>query len=139
MWKEIVSTLGCYYEYAQPAEIGEIEQAEAVLDVLFPPELRSLLQETNGVIGAYGTDVIWDVSRIVTTNIEFRTLLDFRELYMPFDDLLFFGDAGDGNQFAYAILDGQVRSDTILMWDHEIDSREPVAQNLTQYLQMALS
>jgi hypothetical protein len=36
---------------------------------------------------------------------------DFKELYMPFDCLLFFADAGNGDQFGYPICDGVIRRD----------------------------
>lgn len=53
----------------------------------------------------------------------FRQSVDFRELYMPFDCLLFIADAGNGDQFAYSIVGGAIRRDDIFAWDHENDSR----------------
>jgi hypothetical protein len=54
---------------------------------------------------------------------------------MPFDALLFFGDAGNGDQFAYGILDGEVRMPDIFAWDHENDSRYWVAPDLRQFIE----
>ena len=58
---------------------------------------------------------------------------------MPFDPLLFFGDAGNGDQFAYAIHEAQVRRNDIFAWDHETDSRTWVAPSLERYLEWWLS
>jgi SMI1-KNR4 cell-wall len=51
---------------------------------------------------------------------------------MPFDPLLFFADAGNGDQFAFL---WKPRRDEIFVWDHESDSRSWVAGSLHQYLQ----
>ncbi|MDQ4123150.1 MAG: SMI1/KNR4 family protein [Acidobacteriota bacterium] len=58
---------------------------------------------------------------------------------MPFDSLLFFADAGNGDQFAFRILKGEIRRNDVFVWNHEDDSRTWVASNLKQYLQWWLS
>ena len=86
----------------------------------------------------YGSSVIWAVSDIVKHNLEFRSSPAFAELYMPFDALLFFGDSGDGDQFACVINAGVIRRDDIFQWHHETDSRSYYARALKQYLQKVL-
>jgi hypothetical protein len=54
---------------------------------------------------------------------------------MPFDHLLFFADAGDGDQFAFGILNGEIRNPDIFVWNHENDSRTWVAPSLDVYLE----
>jgi hypothetical protein len=44
-----------------------------------------------------------DRHRVVSDNIQFRSNSDFANLYMPFDAVLFFGDDGGGDQYAYGI------------------------------------
>ena len=46
---------------------------------------------------------------LLVAGLIFRANADFAELYMPFDALLFFADAGNGDQFAYAIQAGAIR------------------------------
>jgi hypothetical protein len=41
------------------------------------------------------------VQEIIERNTEFRQSADFAELYMSFDQLMFMGDNGGGDQFAY--------------------------------------
>jgi hypothetical protein len=101
--------------------------------VEFPAQLASLLKESNGVQGEYGLGLLWSVERIEEDNLKFRTFPDFRKLYMPFNALLFFGDAGNGDQFAYTILEGEVRRGDIFVWDHEDDSRIWVAPSLSVF------
>jgi hypothetical protein len=46
-------------------------------------------------------------AQMASQNREFRTHPDFRRLYMPFDLLLFFGAAGNGDQFFYRMTDSR--------------------------------
>ena len=56
-----------------------------------------------------------------------------------FDPLLFFADAGNGDQFAFVITAGKIRRPDIFAWDHENDSRTWVAPSLAKYLEWWLS
>ncbi|MCP3934326.1 MAG: SMI1/KNR4 family protein [Actinomycetia bacterium] len=118
--------------FADPATEEQVEAAERALDGELPRPLLELLYETNGVADEYGLGLIWPLDRIVDDNLMFRTNPLFRDLYMPFDPLLFFADAGNGDQFAFP---WTPRSDEIYAWDHEDDSRRWVAGSLDQYLQ----
>jgi len=109
--------------------------AEAQLGVALPIALRELLLETDGVRGNYDLPLIWSLDRIVRDNKIFRRDLEFRSLYMPFDALLFFSDAGNGDQFAFAIAGGQVRRPDVFVWNHEDDSRTWVAGGLRSFVE----
>jgi hypothetical protein len=102
-------------------------------------QLRSCLLEADGVRGEYSLDLLWPIERIVADNRRFRSHPDFRELYMPFDCLLFFADAGNGDQFAYPILVGAIRRNDIFVWNHEDDSRTWVAPSLKTYFEWLLT
>jgi hypothetical protein len=58
---------------------------------------------------------------------------------MPFDNLLFFADAGNGDQFAFPIQAGEVRRPDVFCWNHEDDSRIWVAPSLEKYLEWWLT
>jgi hypothetical protein len=107
--------------------------------VALPEELRTLLEEADGIVGEYGLGVVWPIARIIEDNLTFRGSKEFRDLYMPFDCLLFFGDAGNGDQFAYSLAGGEIRRDDIFAWDHENDSRTWVAPSLSTYLEWWLT
>jgi cell wall assembly regulator SMI1 len=126
--------LGTSISFATPASEEHLKVAERELGVHLPRELRELLGESDGVQGEYELALVWPLERIVRDNLAFRANAEFAELYMPFDHLLFFADAGNGDQFAHAILAGEVRRPDVFVWNHEDDSRTWVAPDILTYL-----
>ena len=139
MWKLLIETLTPDHEFEPPALRAEVTLAEEKLGVKFPDDLRNLLFETNGVHGQYGLGLIWPLERIVADNTSFRTNEHFKDLYMSFDSLLFFADAGNGDQFAFPIQNGSIHRVDVFAWNHEDDSRKWVASSLSQYLEWWLN
>jgi len=139
MWRELIQRHTPSYTFFEPAAHAELVGLEETLGVKLPADLSQLLLESNGVDGEYGLGLVWPVQRICEDNLEFRNAPLFKDLYMPFDCLLFFADAGNGDQFAYAILDAEIRRTDIYAWNHENDSRSWVASSLRQYLEWWLS
>ncbi|MFJ4776499.1 SMI1/KNR4 family protein [Streptomyces sp. NPDC088762] len=101
-----------------------------------PADLVSLLRESDGIEGEYGDGLIWSVERIASENRTLRDDVELATLYMPFDPLLFFADAGNGDLFA--LLPGLRRPD-VFVWNHEDDSRTWVAPSLAKYLEWWLT
>lgn len=130
-----------------PASEGSIANIESALGVAFPSELRSLLAETNGItelIEIEGEKIvtghfIWTIERIKRENLEYRTRSVFKETFMPFDCLLFFADSGCGDNFGFAVVNGQVRRPRIYAWEHEDDSRVCVAPSLADFIKWSLA
>ncbi len=139
MWKQLVESLTAEREFSSPASWAEVTLAEEKLGVRFPDDLRNLLFESNGIMGPYELGLVWPVDRIVADNAMFRENEDFKDLYMPFDSLLFFADAGNGDQFAYPIQNGSIQRPDVFVWKHEEDSRCWVAPSLTRYLEWWLN
>ena len=135
MWREKILELHPSSSFSDPASEDQIVKTEQTLGVTIPSELNQLLRETNGVIGEYGLAIVWPVERIRKENVSFRSSLDFAKMYMSFDQLLFFADAGNGDLFGYVVLQGRIRSSNIFAWNHENDSRNWVAPSLTTYLE----
>ncbi len=138
-WREFVQSLTSDFAFHSSATLDEIEKVESSLGILSPDDLKSLLQESDGIVGSYGSGLIWDVERIKKDNLNFRQFPDFKDLYMPFDHLLFFADAGNGDQFAFGILNRKIRNSDIFVWNHEDDSRTWVAPSLDVYLEWLLN
>jgi hypothetical protein len=138
-WRELIQQLTPDCEFSAPAREEQLAAAERALRVTLPDDLRTLLLESNGILGEYGLGLVWPIERIEADNVAFRSNAAFRELYMPFDHLLFFADAGNGDQFAYAVLAGKVRRDDVFVWNHEDDSRKWAAPSLERYLEWWLS
>lgn len=138
-WKELVKTLGEDVEFGPPAGEDSLARLEQALGTPLPASLREFLLEADGLRGDYGSEVIWSARDIQERNGECRSDADLRRLYMPFDHLLFFGDDGGGDRFAFAIqANGQIRKRDIYRWDHETDSRSWHSARLEQYLRRRL-
>jgi SMI1-KNR4 cell-wall len=99
-----------------------------------PQRLRELLEETDGLRGEYGLEVVFSAEEIARQNHAMRTTDGFDELYMPFDCLLFFGAEGGGDLYAFPILAGGADDLHVFVWDHETDSRTATASGLAGYL-----
>jgi hypothetical protein len=139
-WRQLVKSLTAECEFGEPASDKKIAAAEAALGVRFPRELRSVLKESNGIWCDHGLGrLVWPVERIQNDNLLFRSNEDFRECFMPFDPLLFFADAGNGDCFAFAIHAGVIRRPDVFAWDHEDDSRRWQAPSLAKYLEWWLT
>ena len=117
--------------FMPPAQVDAIASAEAALGHSLPNDLGRVLAESDGIEGEYGLGLVWSLARIVSDNSTFRTNEQFRRLYMPFDGLVFFADAGNGDQFALT-LSGSCE---VYVWDHESDSRSWVAPSVMAYLE----
>ena len=138
-WREHLLDLNPELDLAEPASPEAIARAAEGLGVELPAELRDLLLDTDGVADEYGTELIWPVERILADNSMFRSTPEFADLYMPFDALLFFGDSGGGDQWAFTVLAGQVRRPDVFVWDHENDSRTWAAPSLRVFCRQRLA
>ncbi|MFI6401563.1 SMI1/KNR4 family protein [Streptomyces sp. NPDC050548] len=137
MWKEAAQRAFPEAKFADPVDRPSLRAAERRLGRRIPDALTDLLQETNGISGPYALATVWPLERIVEDNLSFWSEPTFVDLYMPFEPLLFFGDNGGGDQFAFVrVPDG--RHD-VFVWEHEDDSRRWVARDLHDYLNRSLS
>lgn len=139
MWRELIINLSEECTFNDSAAFFQILAVEESLNVKLPDELKSLFKETDGVFGEYDLGLVWSTEQIISNNTDFRNDSNYKDLYMPFDCLLFFADAGNGDQFAYSILNGEIRRTDIFVWNHENDSRTWAASNLKQYLEWWLT
>ena len=98
MWVELIRSLASGTSFVEPATWSSVDLAKSKLGISFPSELETLYLETDGVFDKYKCSIIWPVERVVSDNLHFRSEGSFQDLYMPFDNLLFFGDSGCGDQ-----------------------------------------
>ncbi|WP_145149556.1 MULTISPECIES: SMI1/KNR4 family protein [Paenibacillus] len=137
MWKEHLHSISKEYTFSPPASGDDIAKVEDSLQVTLPRELKEILLETNGVRAIYDLGLIWSVDRIKNENKHYRDD-HFQEYYMPFDNLIFFGESGIGDLFAFPVTgDGTCRDD-VFVWNHENDSRKWVAPSVSKYLEWTL-
>jgi SUKH superfamily protein len=135
MWIEIIRELEPQATFAPSATEEQLVRLEEALHVALPPDLRSLLSETNGVLGEFGLHLIWSTDEIEELNRQRREDPGFRSTYMPLDSLLLFADAGDGEMFALGIIDGTIQRPFVYVWNPIDDSRTFVAPSIRRYLE----
>lgn len=135
MWIELVRELESQATFAPGATEEQLVRLEQALRVALPPDLRSLLSETNGVLGEFGLHLIWSTNEIEEINRQRWEDPGFRSTYMPLDSLLLFADAGDGEMFALGIIDGTIQRPFVYVWNPIDDSRTFVAPSIRHYLE----
>ncbi|RIW28940.1 SMI1/KNR4 family protein [Bacillus salacetis] len=136
MWKEFVTAISNEYHFGNPASKTDVTQLQVELNVELTKELVGLFSETNGIFDYYHCPLIWSAKQVLEDNLFFRNFEEYQDLYMPFDNLLFFSDAGNGDLFCYAITkNGTIEKTDIYVWNHEDDSRIWVASSLQDYIE----
>ena len=108
-----------------------------------PTQFVELYRQSNGISEQLNNidigHITWPIEKIIHTNLSFRDNADFKELYMSFNELVFFADAGNGDQFAFCSLLGRFDRPDIFVWDHENDSRKWVAPDLQKFIEWWLT
>ncbi|MEU1150903.1 SMI1/KNR4 family protein [Streptomyces sp. NPDC005863] len=135
MWRQAVQEVFPGAGLREPVEASEIVEAERRLGRALPTDLEQLLLESDGVLGHSHVDTVWTIDQIVEHNLRFWSDEAFAQLYMSFDALMFFGDNGGGDQFAFV---QKPQRPDVFVWEHESDSRRWVANNLRDYLGRSL-
>jgi SMI1-KNR4 cell-wall len=101
-------------------------------------ELDELYRQTNGVDelsnGKKMGALVWTIDRVIETNKEYRNNLDYKNLYMSFDQLFFISEAGNGDLFCFVTINGRFDRFDIFTWNHEDDSRIWVAPDLKTFI-----
>ena len=109
MWRELICSFEPAAQFAAEASEQQLTELGVALDVILSDDLRALLREANGVRDPYGFCIIWSIDEISRYNREMRTFPHYRKDRQPFTDFLFFADAGNGDCFAFPILQGKVQ------------------------------
>ncbi|MFT0804156.1 SMI1/KNR4 family protein [Bacillus swezeyi] len=135
MWRHLIRRLSEEYTFNKPSQTARLNEIKRKFNIRLPNELESLLKETDGINDEFDCPLIWSADRITAENEELRNGEVFKDIYLPFDYLLFIADAGNGDLFAYSILNGSIQKDDIYVWNHEDDSRTWVAPSLKQFIE----
>jgi len=135
MWREMIAVLEADTTFFPAATTEQIQEVEQALGIALPNSLKMLLLETDGVYGPYELGLIWSVERIRKHNLDMRISETYRKSYMPFHAPLFFAEAGNGDLFAFPLVEHEIRASNVFVWSHENDSRTWVAPSLEKYLE----
>jgi hypothetical protein len=139
-WREFIQNLDSECTFQPPAAMSQINDVEKALQITFPSDLSTLLLETNSVyFPEYYIHIVWSIELILKVNTDMRTKVETYPYNMPFDHLLFFADAGNGDQFAFPIGNDNKVREKVFVWKHEDDSRAYIARNFSHYLEKWLT
>ncbi|MGG0453885.1 SMI1/KNR4 family protein [Priestia megaterium] len=133
MWKDLIQNISTECVYGEPASTEDTEVLEKLFNIQFPKELSSLLYETNGVNDGYGCSLIWSIEKIIRENLNLGDRIE--DVYIPFNNLLFFADAGNGDMFGYSVLDRSINQNDIYVWNHENNRRTQIAPSLKDFVE----
>lgn len=131
MYAEIIRRAAANQPYLRPqppATDAQIHQAERLLHVQFPAELRAFLREMNG-----DGDLCLSAEQIVECNLLLRR--DLVECYDGLDQLLFIAQNGCGDHFGYRIANGVISNKTLLFWEHETNETRPAAASFAELIE----
>ncbi|EEL19394.1 SMI1/KNR4 family protein [Bacillus toyonensis] len=135
-WTNFIKSISTDCKFNTPATEATITKIEDMFQVKLPDELKYFLCETNGVeYSEFNLTLVWNTDRIQKENYDMRSEKFFKEMYMPFDSLLFIADAGNGDLFGYRVLNGLIDNYDIYIWNHENDSRTWIAPSLQIFIE----
>jgi hypothetical protein len=118
---------------ADPAEALVLAKTEHDLGLALPEDLRSLLAETDGIADASDVELVWAAERIAEENVGLRRG-ESGIVPRGGGDLLFFGDPGTEDVFAYRIRDGVVTEPDVYLWAHLSSAARWIASDLQALL-----
>jgi hypothetical protein len=123
---------------ADPAEALVLVRTEHELGLPLPEDLRSLLAETDGIADAFDVELVWAAERIAEENAGLRRGAS-EIVPRAGGSLLFFGDPGTEDLFAYRISDGVVAEPDVYLWAHASEKARWIASDLQALLDAWLS
>jgi hypothetical protein len=120
---------------ADPVDDLVLTRAELQLGLALPHDLRSLLAETDGITDASDVELVWAAERIAEENLGLRRDHETPAVPRGGGDLLFFGDTGTADLFAYRITaDGAVCEPDVYLWKYQPGTARWVASDLQSLL-----
>jgi hypothetical protein len=135
-WLRGLDSLGDTVSLSEPVDPDALGDAEERLGMVLPEDLRSLLSESDGINGAGRGEPVWPVERIAEENVLLRSAGSTPALPDGADDdLLFFGDAGQGLLFAYELdAGGEVSESDVFVWQPGLGEAVWIASDLQSLL-----
>jgi len=134
MWLDYLDSISKECQFEAPATEREILSIKKELNIDLPVKLADLYHQTNGIYGNYGISFVWSIEQMVKENLFFWTLHEHKDTMKSLVTFLFFSDAGNGDLFGYLIVNGEIQTEDIYVWNHEDDSRRVIASSLEEFI-----
>lgn len=131
-------------EFYSPCAAGQIDEAEALLEVSLPAELRSLLLESDGVMDLLSVDgqkffgnlwLIWPIEMMRRENLRAHEVIAQDSAEQGSKNLLFFASAGtDGILFGCLVSPQALPKCSVVAWYPMEDRVVPLAGSLAEFV-----
>jgi len=145
MWKERLTSIyaGCVFE--QPVNPSDLEDLQSNLEPEIPSDLRSLLEETDGL----GFQIVVDPNidpeeGVITTGLvsSVQDIWDdtstYRSFGAAFNDFIVFGSMPNGDFLAYCFVGPGEDPDVWVISHENHNDRYPFASSLDEALRIIL-
>lgn len=136
-------------EFYSGASADEIADAELRLNARLPASLRSLLLESNGVMGMMAIDggdwfkehwLLWTLAEVIEQNLWYRSETGKETYRRDFCQVVFIADAGsDGILFGFPVEEDQICAPSIVVWYPIEDELEDIAASLEDFIRKWLT
>ena len=147
-WRELV-LLAAHREegyriiFNPPASENMLQEAEKILHITLPDDLKHFLLTFNGVgetIDSETSDsilfpMIYPLERIINENLSFRQNLEIQRSknIARAENLLLFTDILTGDYIGFGMTDHGHSDGIILFYDHEVVATRPIAATLEEF------
>jgi SMI1/KNR4 family protein SUKH-1 len=118
-WTHIAAAVSLQLVTPPPSDAA-VGDAERALRARLSASLRDLYSSTDGLVDEWGYAYVLPLDELTQQNQVFRR--QFRDLYMPFEGLLLFGQFGNGDMLFQPLVPHD--NENVFRWDHEDDSRK---------------
>ena len=145
MWREFIQTFTENAHFSEPASSAELAEVEQAVGMPLPQDLRSLLQETNGLDVSFRfagleneapllISLIWSTHEIIEKNTMYHSF-DEGEKVRILTDLYFFASEPNGDPIAFPFRNGRADETSTVTISHEdYRDRRVEAWSLRDYL-----
>ena len=128
-WLKLVAELD--FSPAEPAQEAAIRAAENALTHRLSGALGELCSQTNGLFDEWGYAYVLPVEELPRRRSELRR--PWAASFASFDDLFVIGQLGNGDLLTHPV-DQHGPAETVVVWEHEDDTRLFYASNLVEAL-----
>jgi hypothetical protein len=136
-------------EFYPGASTHEIADVELRLNARLPASIRSLLLESDGVMGMMAIDggewfkehwLLWTVAEVVEQNLWYRGESGKETYERDFRKVVFFADAGsDGILFGFPVREDRACASHVVVWHPIEDELDDIASSLEDFLRKWLT
>jgi hypothetical protein len=117
-WNRIAAAASLRLVTPAPSDAA-VRDVQRALQARMSESLKDLYSSSDGLVDEWGYEYVLPLADLRRENEAFRR--EFRDLYMSFEDVLLFGQLGNGDMLFQPLVPDE--NENVFRWDHEDDSR----------------